>query len=62
MTELIELLEQCDAQGIRLQAAENDGLTIDAPSDNLTPAMIERLATHKVAILAILSGRDPPTN
>ena len=54
MTDLAELLADCDAHGIRLLVAGNGGLTIDAPQDALTPELLERLKTHKAELLALL--------
>jgi hypothetical protein len=54
MTELAELLADCDARGIRLHPAGDGGLTIDAPQAALTPDMLARLKCHKVPLLALL--------
>jgi len=62
MRNLIELLERCDALGIRLTPVGGSDLTIDAPGDSLTPKLIEDLRTHKAAILAVLAGYDPPAH
>lgn len=48
-----EILARCSAAGIRLQPA-GDGLTIDAPSGALTPALVADLRTHKAKLLAML--------
>ena len=54
MTDLTELLADCDAHGIRLLAASDGGLTIDAPQDALTPDLIGRLKAHKGELLGLL--------
>ena len=54
MTGLAELLADCDAHGIRLLPAGDGGLTIDAPQDALTPAMLARLKARKAELLASL--------
>ena len=54
MSDLAELLTDCDARGIRLHPAGNDGLTIDAPQEALTPDMVARLKAHKAELLALL--------
>lgn len=54
MSGLAELLDECDAQGIRLIPSGNGGLTIDAPDDALTPGLMARLTTHKADLLAFL--------
>ena len=59
MTDLARLLADCDADGIRLFAASNGGLAIDAPKDALTPDRIRRLKAHKAELLALLR---PPVN
>ena len=66
MSVLAELLADCDAHGIRLLPDGEDGLTIDAPRDALTPDLVERLKAHKGALLATLRPEagapvvDPP--
>jgi hypothetical protein len=65
MTDLAGLLADCDARRIRLLAAGDVGLTIDAPQDALTPDLIGRLKAHKGELLGLLRstpnvGRDPP--
>ena len=54
MSGLAALVADCDARGIRLHPAGDDGLTIDAPQDTLTPDLIERLKAHKAELLALL--------
>lgn len=54
MSDLAELLADCDARGIRLHPAGDGGLTIDAPQAALTPDMVARLKTHKAELLALL--------
>ncbi|MGA2032820.1 MAG: hypothetical protein ABSG68_11220 [Thermoguttaceae bacterium] len=60
MSDLAELLADCDARGIRLHPAGDGGLTIDAPghplggSSALTPDMVARLKAHKAELLALL--------
>jgi len=54
MTSLAELLTDCDARGIRLVAAGDGELTIDAPQDALTSDLTGRLKAHKAELLAIL--------
>ena len=51
---LAELLADCDAHGIRLLLAGDDGLAIDAPEDALTPNMLDRLKACKAELVAIL--------
>lgn len=54
MSDLAELLADCDARGIRLHPAGDGGLTIDAPQAALTPDMVARLKAHKAELLALL--------
>jgi hypothetical protein len=54
MTDLPDLLADCDARGIRLLASDDDTLTIDAPKDALTPDLLDRLKGRKAAVLALL--------
>ncbi len=54
MTDLAELLADCDARGIQLLPAGHGGLTIDAPQDALTPDLLDRLKAHKADVLALL--------
>ena len=65
MNELVKLLADCDAHGIRLLVAGDGGLTIDAPQDTLTPDLMGRLKGHKAALLTLLRpmpdvAPDPP--
>ncbi len=61
MTSPAELLADCNAHGIRLLAAGDGGLTIDAPQDALTPNLLGRLQAHKAELLALLrSPTNPP--
>lgn len=53
MSNLAELLADCDARGVRLHPT-GDGLTIDAPQAALTPDMVTRLTSHKAELLALL--------
>ena len=48
---LDQLLADCEAQDVRLFLAGDDSLTIDAPDNALTPELLERLKTHKSALL-----------
>ncbi|MGB7733571.1 MAG: hypothetical protein WBL72_07710 [Thermoguttaceae bacterium] len=54
MTDLADLLADCDTCGVRLLPADNGGLTIDAPQDTLTPELIGCLKSHKAELLALL--------
>jgi len=54
MSDLAELLADCDARGIRLHPAGDGGLTIDAPRAALTPEMLARLKAHKADLLTLL--------
>ena len=51
---LAELLADCDAHGIRLLVADDDGLTIDAPQVALTPDLLDRLRAYKGQLVALL--------
>ena len=55
---LLELLADCDARGIRLLAAGNGRLTIDAPKGGLTPDLLQRVKTRKAELLSILTAED----
>ena len=52
---LADLLADCDAHGIRLAVTDGDGLDIDAPQGSLTPALLDRLRSHKGELLAVLT-------
>ena len=54
MSDLAELLADCDARGILLHPAGDGGLTIDAPQGALMPDMVERMKAHKAELLALL--------
>lgn len=54
---LAGLLAECDGHGIRLLLADDGGLTIDVPQDNLTPNLLERLKAHKAELLTLLRPR-----
>ena len=55
MTELAELLADCDACGIRLTPADDgDDLTVDAPQVALTADLIDRLRANKAELLTML--------
>lgn len=54
MSDLAELLVDCDARGIRLHPTGDDSLTIDALQEALTPDLIARLKAHKVELLALM--------
>ena len=54
MTDLAELLADCDTHGIRLVATSDGVLAIDAPQDALTPNLIDRLKTYKGELLRLL--------
>jgi hypothetical protein len=63
MSGLTELLADCDAHGIRLLAADDGDLTIDAPKDALTPDLLHRLKANKSELLGLLrpmSDTAPP--
>ncbi len=62
MTDLAELLLDCDVHGIRLSPAGNDGLTIDGPQDALTSDLIDRLKTHKAELLTALRPAIEPSD
>ncbi len=51
---LTELLAECDARGIRLSPDGDEGLSIDAPQNALTPDLLARLKAHKADVLALL--------
>ncbi len=51
---LAELLTDCDAHGIQLLAADDGGLTIDAPQVAITPDLLARLKAHKAELRALL--------
>ena len=61
MTGIEKLLADCESQGIRLLLDGNDGLTIDAPQDALTPGLLERLKTNKRELLVILRAKAEAT-
>lgn len=48
------LLADCEAHGVRLAAAVDGGLVIDAPQETLTPELLARLKACKADLLAIL--------
>ncbi len=50
-----ELLAECDARGIRLQALPADRLDVDAPAGNLTAEFVARLREHKAELLRLLA-------
>ena len=54
MSAAAELLAECDAHGIWLLPAGEDGLTIDGPKDALTPALMTRLKACKAELLKAL--------
>jgi hypothetical protein len=58
MTDLVELITDCDTRGIQLLAASDDALIIDAPQNALTPALMGQLKAYKREILAMLRGRS----
>jgi hypothetical protein len=49
------LLAECDAADIRLFADNEGGLIIDAPSEALTPVLLDRLKTAKLELLVLLT-------
>lgn len=49
-----KLLADCNALGIRLLAASDGELTIDAPHDALTPERLERMKVHKAELLTLM--------
>jgi len=55
MSELVELLVDCDDRGIRLLPANDGGLTIDAPQCGVPLELMERLKLHKAGLLSILN-------
>jgi TubC N-terminal docking domain len=56
---LADLLSEYDDHGIRLLIAGDDGLTIDAPEDALTPDLLARLKAHKTELLSLLGATAP---
>ena len=54
MSNLAELLADCDARGIGLEPTGDGNLAIDAPQDALTPDLMGRLKTHKAELLEAL--------
>ena len=54
MTDLTELLADCNARGIRLLPADDGGLIIDAPQAALTPDLMDRLKSNKAELRASL--------
>lgn len=62
MTELAQLLADCDARGIRMHPAGDTDLTIDAPHNALTTDLLEQLRARKADLLALLRpAHDTPT-
>jgi len=59
MTDLAELVADCDSRGIRLFPSGDGGLAIDAPEDTLTPELLARLKAQKAALLAMILGLTP---
>jgi hypothetical protein len=61
-----QLLATCDSLGIRLLPDVDDGLSIDAPQDALTPELLQQLVANKADLLAHLAAeqlqRDTPTS
>lgn len=51
---IAELLMECEAQGIELQLADSDGLTIDAPHGALSAYLLDRLKAYKRELLGVL--------
>lgn len=51
---LVELIGECDAQGIRLLPADGGSLTIDAAEGALTTDLVARLKARKFELLAML--------
>lgn len=60
MTGFAKLLADCDAHGIRLSLAGEEGLTVDAPQDVLTLDLIHRLKAHKTDLLVALRHAEAP--
>jgi hypothetical protein len=60
MTARAVLLIDCYTRGIRLLPAADSGLTIDAPQDDVTPDLIERLKAQKSGLLSILASEPVP--
>lgn len=54
---VLDLLAECAVRGIRLSAAEGNGLAIDAPRDALDPALLDRLRDHKHELLDALRAQ-----
>ncbi len=48
------VLVDCKAAGIRLSAAENGQLSIDAPQGTLTPTILACLKAHKDELVGLL--------
>ena len=60
MSDLAELLTDCDTRGIRLRPVGDGGLTINAPQAALTLDMVARLKIHKAELLALLRPSAEP--
>lgn len=50
-----ELIQRFDMMGIKLEA-DGDGLIVDAPEGLLDAQLLDEIASHKSAILALLQG------
>lgn len=57
---LAGLLAECEAHGIRLSLADDDGLEIDAPQNALTPDVLARLKESKAELLELLRSAAEP--
>jgi len=51
---IVDLMTECEAHGIRLAMAEGGGLAIDFTKDTPSPDLLARLKAHKAELLAIL--------
>ena len=59
---LTELMADCNVHGIQLLAADDGGLTIDAPQNALTPDLLDRLKAHKAELLTRLQSTADADN
>ena len=61
LSPLAELLAECDGHSIRLLVGDDDGLTIDAPQEALTPGLLDWLKALKAELLTQLASNiDDP--
>lgn len=54
ISQLADLLADCDAHGIRLALAAGGGLEVDAPQVALTPDVLARIQAHKRELLTLV--------